>query len=303
MGNTLIQDSRTGNIMGLTDNFIPVGIREYGGILYIASYNKETKEGELGTIPSPLIKYDYNNPILKNPVKDLADTGSSEEDINEHIEQNVVQVLSDDNFLHVGDQFMIVLDIDDISRTMTRQDAFFTNGTAPDEKTYPLFTHFDNEGNIVYGFYRIDLYSRVSSGKDIKLGSICGTQQQYYTEQDPARQESKYWFIDSASLTGKDLDTQRNSLAKLYRVYPNIPSGYLAIKIELEIPEDIDILPRTDRNFVNLPYTYVVQDGHTTITRRVSKSDLLHPDPSIGTVTAPTIIPSGSIDFGTTLIK
>ena len=57
MGNTKIQDSTTGNIMGLRDGFVPLGMKEYGGILYIASYNLNTKEGELGTIPSPVFNY------------------------------------------------------------------------------------------------------------------------------------------------------------------------------------------------------------------------------------------------------
>ena len=42
MGNTLIKDSITGNVMGLSDGFIPLGIKEHGGILYIASYNPTT---------------------------------------------------------------------------------------------------------------------------------------------------------------------------------------------------------------------------------------------------------------------
>ena len=56
MGNTKIQDAKTGNIMGLRDGFIPVGLEEHGGIMYIASVNKEGV-GEIGTIPSPIIKY------------------------------------------------------------------------------------------------------------------------------------------------------------------------------------------------------------------------------------------------------
>jgi len=60
MGNTLIKDSITGNIMSLSNGFIPLGMKEHGGILYIASYNPQTKEGELGTIPSPIIAYTYN---------------------------------------------------------------------------------------------------------------------------------------------------------------------------------------------------------------------------------------------------
>jgi hypothetical protein len=39
MGNTRIVDSRTGKIMGLHPGFIPVGMKEHGGVLYIASVN------------------------------------------------------------------------------------------------------------------------------------------------------------------------------------------------------------------------------------------------------------------------
>lgn len=56
MGNTRIQDAKTGNIMGLREGFVPVGLEEHGGIMYIASVNKEGK-GEIGTIPSPVITY------------------------------------------------------------------------------------------------------------------------------------------------------------------------------------------------------------------------------------------------------
>ena len=60
MGNTRIQDSATGNIMGLSPGFIPVGMKEHGGIMYIASVNKEG-EGEIGTIPSPIIRDFYKD--------------------------------------------------------------------------------------------------------------------------------------------------------------------------------------------------------------------------------------------------
>ena len=54
MGNTLIQDSKTGHIMGLSEGFVPVGLKEHGGIMYIASVNKDGV-GEIGTIPSPVL--------------------------------------------------------------------------------------------------------------------------------------------------------------------------------------------------------------------------------------------------------
>lgn len=74
MGNTLIQDTATGNVMGLSEGFVPLGMKEYGGILYIASYNPSTKEGELGTIPSPKLNYifDSGSSKLFDPKVDLA---------------------------------------------------------------------------------------------------------------------------------------------------------------------------------------------------------------------------------------
>ena len=58
MGNALIQDSATGQMMELREGFIPVGMKEHGGILYIVSADKEGN-GEIGTIPSPIITWDY----------------------------------------------------------------------------------------------------------------------------------------------------------------------------------------------------------------------------------------------------
>ena len=43
MGNTMIQDSATGAVMQLSPGFVPVGMKEQGGILYIVSANKEGK--------------------------------------------------------------------------------------------------------------------------------------------------------------------------------------------------------------------------------------------------------------------
>lgn len=44
----------------LNPGFIPVGMKEYNGILYIVSYNPQTKESEIGTYPSPAQNYSHN---------------------------------------------------------------------------------------------------------------------------------------------------------------------------------------------------------------------------------------------------
>lgn len=64
-GNEMVLQNDVGNIkiqytenneqkyVQLEDGFIPIGIKEYGGIIYIASYNPEKNLGELGSFPSP----------------------------------------------------------------------------------------------------------------------------------------------------------------------------------------------------------------------------------------------------------
>ena len=56
-GNELTLQNDMGNVevgtAALPKGYVPVGMKEYGGIIYVASYNPETKKGQLGCFPSP----------------------------------------------------------------------------------------------------------------------------------------------------------------------------------------------------------------------------------------------------------
>lgn len=56
-GNELTLQNDMGNVEVGTaappKGYVPVGMKEYGGIIYVASYNPETKKGQLGCFPSP----------------------------------------------------------------------------------------------------------------------------------------------------------------------------------------------------------------------------------------------------------
>lgn len=58
-GNTKIPDAQ------LSKGFIPVGMKEHNGILYIVSYNPDSKETEIGTYPSPSINGHYKGQIYE----------------------------------------------------------------------------------------------------------------------------------------------------------------------------------------------------------------------------------------------
>ena len=102
--------------MGLRDGFVPVGMKEYGGILYIASYNPNTNEGQLGTIPSPLINYTYSNSPYDCTLNlKITDINPDEFDINKKYSSTPMKI-SDKRF-QVGDQFIINLDFEDFTTT------------------------------------------------------------------------------------------------------------------------------------------------------------------------------------------
>lgn len=79
-GNEMVLQNDVGNLKAgetinntfieaqLKEDYIPIGIKEYGGIIYIASYNPKTNYGEIGSYPSP----EYNDyTYIPSPELDL----------------------------------------------------------------------------------------------------------------------------------------------------------------------------------------------------------------------------------------
>ena len=171
MGNTKIQDAKTGNIMGLREGFIPLGIKEHGGIMYIASINKEGK-GEIGTIPSPVIKYNQKKSI--DP-KDF--TYQSENEI--YTSKSELFKLIDDDKVNTGEKFVVVLD------TPNTQTVSFLYRSPDNNNTntvnYNMFTKRDNDWNPIYGVYKIGLYSQTDD-QVFDLNKLTEQKYDYYTK-------------------------------------------------------------------------------------------------------------------------
>lgn len=64
-GNELMLQNDMGNgrinKVRLDEGYIPVGIKEHGGIIYIASYNPENKKGQIGSFPYPKVEWDNSD--------------------------------------------------------------------------------------------------------------------------------------------------------------------------------------------------------------------------------------------------
>ena len=171
MGNTRIQDAKTGNIMGLREGFIPLGIKEHGGIMYIASINKEGK-GEIGTIPSPVIKYNQ-----KKYIKPQDFTYQSENEI--YTSKSELFKLIDDDKVNTGEKFVVVLD------TPNTQTVSFLYRSPDNNNTntvnYNMFTKRDNDWNPIYGVYKIGLYSQTDD-QVFDLNKLTEQKYDYYTK-------------------------------------------------------------------------------------------------------------------------
>lgn len=245
MGNTKIQDSKTGHIMGLSEGFIPVGMKEHGGIMYIASVNKEGK-GEIGTIPSPI--YTLSHQVIPdNWIHTLADEfgpTSKHSILNNHQ-------------LYPGDKFVVQLPLKTTTSPLFIY--FYKNGQAV--SNIDVLSHFDGSKR-VKGLYDIKLYSVYGTGVTL-LSDVMSSPQVYF---ESTLKNSKYWFINDSNID-LNLDVKKMYTGKLFKTYPgNIPPGRLAVRAELEGINSFNIIP------VEQMPTAQQQKTHTPYIREIAGS-------------------------------
>lgn len=96
MGNAKVQNAY------LPKGYVPVGMKEYGGVIYVASYNPITDRGQIGSFPSPKRRFgnDYENTGVFNP-----ENFYSGDDIITR--SMLIKIGEDKNILRAGDKFLI----------------------------------------------------------------------------------------------------------------------------------------------------------------------------------------------------
>lgn len=275
MGNTLIQDSATGNIMGLNPGFIPTGIKEHGGIMYITSVGKDDNGnpiGEIGTIPSPIIRDIYKDKITYN-VNNFIPIGIGDPltithklypadkfivNLNMQVDESSLigtkhykdSALSGDEGKPSGDPSDIVLS----RKVIVSRDS--NNNPILKDLYTPLISYADSEDKKVQllqktrstnevdlfstkGVYSLDMYSTNVNGSKKVSGPL--TYPQQYNGG-----ASKYWYLHSdnyESVFPKDLFEA--TLNKSLKQFPssNKP-GQLAVKLTPEKIGEFGMLPR-----------------------------------------------------------
>lgn len=264
MGNTLIQDSKTGHIMGLSDGFVPVGLKEHGGIMYIASVNKDGI-GEIGTIPSPILQLKLKELDISTPrFAIVTDEGPAD-----HLCQLT-------NFmLYPGEKFLPILDInytfDNLEFNVKKSDGQLHN-------IYTdrfLFSTIDIENNQCAhnGLYQLCLYS-VSGENTIELSSVQKKSAQPILINSGERlSNNNFWFVpyDALNESISNIDIQSTYLDKGFHTYPgSLSPGKLYIKAQLERVNGFNLIKinqhiTSKQNVTMSPYVQTDQknDGRT----------------------------------------
>lgn len=101
----------------LKPNYIPVGIKEYGDILYIVSYNPLDKHVEVGTYPSPLMISETSGDNYDVDVTSIIQSQIIDKGLKEGLYKEVMNnadsiIFNGDNFkLNPGDMYCLQQDI------------------------------------------------------------------------------------------------------------------------------------------------------------------------------------------------
>ena len=235
MGNSRIQDRITGSIMGLKEGFIPLAMKEHGGVLYIASYNPQTRTSELGSIPSPL--FDYTSYIPS----DDTDCGVALLDDNYTTpESPIILNLDNDTLFYPGDAIKCGLTFDGEMPNLKRSAYIKSDPSGKfeiSEVVYPYISTREKPGLLT--LHALAIPSNSSEIIDLDLHKF------------DENKVSKQWFFDSSNQSSsQDVDLV---------IYPNIQSGQLAVMPVLQTISEIQVLTNASTGKFE-PY-YIYQDS------------------------------------------
>lgn len=242
-GNTKIEKAK------LSPGFIPVGMKEHNGILYIVSYNPDSKETEIGTYPSPVqnnkfTNYSYDGEYVTENIFDYStqDSKINYYDFNLSIsnyDRYILQINNQENPLLVLEHYML-----DDNGNVHKLDLF------KDNKEHNFIHQSDGILGYKYRPYYISSFSidvdKASKANGAKLhlnfSSIDKELIKIY-EEDDIEFKCDVEFI----INGYNEDKPLSELSKSFSFNKeNITSFY---DIEGKIIESIDINDALDPNF------------------------------------------------------
>lgn len=202
----------------LPTGYIPVGVCEFGDIIYITSYNPLENKCQIGCFPSPernISTEELNEPQVT--ISNIFQEMSAKKEVTGFL-KSVEQTYMIGNLkLNPGDKYLVSLDKD------------LTKVFGPSEKISYLTDMYNDSHaiNMFPKFIRISIVCIDDNSKVIDLGGSVKwfSPPDYYINQNKSQDTQK-----------PNLDSYRNLLSDGYAVFNSKYPGKLALQIKLEMP-------------------------------------------------------------------
>lgn len=212
----------------LPEGFMPVGTCEYGGIIYIVSYNPLEDKSQIGCFPSPernISSDEIGIPkvhISKEDFQEISQDGRP----TGVLKHNTQYVLLKNDNLNPGDKFLICSNREiydeNLENLLVKKDPKYNSDSEKDKDVYELKPH---------PILALNVVSLEESGKIVYLNSDI---RRYDVD------KYKYHILGTGgNVNGEfnqqdiDIDSYRNVLSSGYSVFKAKTSGKLAILAEL----------------------------------------------------------------------
>ena len=263
----------------LPDGYMPVGTCEYGGIIYIVSYNPLEDKSQIGCFPSPernissdelgIADKSINKDYFQKFTDGVPDTSGT-------ILHNTQYVLLKNDSLNPGDKFIVCADKSIYNEKIA--DMFVAK-----DKNQDSVQESDYEP-IINPVIALNVVSIEDSGKIVYLNSDIRHYEvanSYQINQNSHTDTYKYHILGkmlpgTSQLAKDDLDSYRNVLSSGYSVFKSKTSGKLAILAELIMVDSYSVthsvVPRKSETGEIIEGTFDIVI-HTDITPTISNDN------------------------------
>lgn len=236
MGNAQIQNSY------LPKGYVPVGMKEFGGVIYVAAYNPITNRSQIGSFPSPQRRFfnkDSNEGFidLNQLYEHVPYLGSNDYLVSQ---RNLLIPISSDQLLRAGDKFIIYSrELSNIKQYISNWDNTLLDKLfSPKNKYLTLSVGILNSRNefvdITKNLMRFDL-----NDKEINFDE---------SDFDEFKFNSGYFIVSEYSDDEIDIDEYRKLDTLSLNTYSNKLVGPLYIKVELNLPIDFEYSIEGNKN-------------------------------------------------------
>lgn len=221
----------------LPEGYIPVGTCEYGGIIYIVSYNPLEDKSQIGCFPSP--ERNISHDELGDLNQSLETSSFQELDSSDNptgkLKNTIQHVVLKQDKLNPGDKYIVCANEDIYGEKLVGLETFDTNTNDFKPEQHPILSlrivSIEESGKIVDLDSTVRMYEKTVNSTPYRY-SILGTD-----------------LTNQVSTQPKDIDEYRNTLSSGYNVFRSKISGKLALLAELIMIDSFSVTYSLEEKF------------------------------------------------------